>query len=60
MAEIESVPDIPIKVTMNEYIEISKYYSTEKSHIYINGILEKIINYLVENKKILKERLPQA
>lgn len=52
VAEMTSFHEIPIRVTLNEYIEISKYYSTEKSHVYINGILEKIVRYLVEQKQI--------
>ena len=43
MAELLFFPTIPPKVTMNEYIEISKDYSTPKSNIFINGILDKAI-----------------
>ena len=45
MATVELLyfPTIPTKVTMNEYIEISKDYSTPKSKIFINGILDKMI-----------------
>ena len=43
IAEILYFPTIPPKVTMNEYIEISKDYSTPKSNIFINGILDKMI-----------------
>ena len=43
MAELLYFPSIPPKVTMNEYIEISKDYSTPKSNIFINGILDKTI-----------------
>jgi N utilization substance protein B len=42
-AELLYFPTIPPKVTMNEYIEISKDYSTPKSNIFINGILDKMI-----------------
>lgn len=45
---------VPIKVTLNEYIEISKYYSTNKSNFFINGILDKIIHILKEENKITK------
>jgi N utilization substance protein B len=45
---------IPIKVTMNEYIEISKVYSTRKSSKFINGILDNIFNQLKKEKKINK------
>ena len=37
------VKSIPIKVTMNEYIEIAKDYSSPKSNIFINGVLDKIV-----------------
>jgi N utilization substance protein B len=45
---------IPTKVTMNEYIEISKYYSTEKSRNFINGILDKTLKDLKKDGKISK------
>lgn len=54
LAEIHSFPTIPINVTLNEYIEISKYYSTEKSSNFINGILDKIATDLRANGKLLK------
>ena len=57
MAEMTSMVNIPIKVTLNEYIEISKYYSTSKSHSYINGLLEKIVRQLVEEKRISESQL---
>ena len=44
LTEILEFPSIPVKVTFNEYIEISKYYSTEQSSMFINGILDKIIH----------------
>lgn len=58
-AEMMSFKEIPIRVTLNEYIEISKYYSTQKSNVYINGILEKIVRQLVEEKKINPSQLVQ-
>ena len=57
IAEMTAMVNIPIKVTLNEYIEISKYYSTDKSNIYINGILEKIVRQLVEDKRISEAQL---
>ncbi len=45
LTEVKEFPNIPVKVTMNEYIELAKYYSTEKSSIFINGVLDKIIGY---------------
>lgn len=43
LAEIMAFPEIPVKVTLNEYIEIAKYYSTSKSSTFINGILDKVV-----------------
>ena len=56
MAITEAVhfTSIPVKVTLNEYIEIAKYYSTEKSSLFINGILDKIFAELRADKKIVK------
>ena len=51
LAELLEFPNIPVKVTMNEYIELSKLYSTPKSKIFVNGILDKLIVDL--NKKDL-------
>lgn len=42
IAELMEFETIPVKVTLNEYVEISKYYSTENSSVFINGILDKI------------------
>jgi len=49
MAEFFMMPSIPARVTINEYIELAKYYSTEKSSMFINGILEKV--YLDQKSK---------
>ena len=43
ICELNSFPSIPVKVTINEYLEISKEYSTPKSSIFINGILDKLV-----------------
>lgn len=47
-------PSIPTKVTLNEYIELSKFYSTEKSRNFINGILDKTLKDLKRSEKINK------
>lgn len=47
--------NIPIRVTFNEYIELSKYYSTTRSNVFINGMLDKIFNHLKKNNKITKQ-----
>ncbi len=53
--EIKNFKDIPVKVSLNEYIEISKDYSTEKSSFFINGILDKIVKDLINKNSIIKE-----
>ena len=53
-AELQSFESIPTKVTINEYLEISKYYSTPKSNVFINGILDKSLKKLMQEKKVLK------
>lgn len=55
IAEVENEPSVPTKVTLNEYIEISKYYSTTKSGAFVNGILNSIINYLKKEGLLNKE-----
>ena len=54
LAEAKFFPTIPLKVTLNEYIELSKYYSTDKSHGFINGILDQLFMKLVESGDIKK------
>ena len=54
IAEAESFPSIPVRVTMNEYIDIAKCYSTLSSGGFINGILDRIISQLVDEGKIVK------
>ena len=54
IAEAESFPAIPVRVTMNEYIDIAKCYSTESSGGFINGLLDKIISQLTAEGKIVK------
>jgi transcription antitermination protein NusB len=54
ISEAINFPSIPAKVTLNEYIEISKFYSTDKSSYFINGILDKIFTLLRSDEKIKK------
>jgi len=54
ITEFINFPSIPTRVTINEYIEISKDYSTAKSSYFINGVLDKISKEFVANKKIVK------
>ena len=55
ITELKIFKEIPIKVSLNEYIEISKDYSTEKSSFFINGILDKIVKDLISNNSLIKE-----
>lgn len=54
MAELIYFPSIPVKVTMDEYIEIAKYYSTPGSSTFINGVLDKIAASLQQEGRIDK------
>jgi transcription antitermination protein NusB len=54
LTEILKFPNIPIKVSLNEYIELSKMYSTPKSKIFVNGVLDKLVEELVKDNKINK------
>jgi N utilization substance protein B len=54
LVEILESPSIPIKVTLNEYIELAKLYSTPKSKVFVNGILDKLIVDLKNQNRINK------
>ena len=54
IAEAENFPSIPVRVTMNEYIDIAKCYSTDSSGGFINGLLDRIIARLTDEGKIVK------
>jgi len=54
LAELLEFPNIPIKVTLNEYIELAKVYSTPRSNVFVNGILDKLIIELKESGRIVK------
>jgi transcription antitermination protein NusB len=54
ITELTEFNNIPINVSLNEYIEISKFYSTPKSNGFINGVLDKAIERLIQEKKINK------
>lgn len=54
ITELTQFPSIPIKVTLDEYIEISKYYSTNSSCTFINGVIDKAIETLTAEGKIAK------
>ncbi len=54
ISEFLYFPSIPVRATINEYLEISKEYSTPKSSIFINGILDKLVKEFEEAKKLKK------
>lgn len=55
LAEAVTFPSIPVKVTINEYVEISKFYGTPKSRSFVNGLLDKLVQQLVNDGQINKE-----
>lgn len=55
LCELLHFPTIPTKVTLNEFVEISKVYSTDKSKDFINGILDRLMKKLQKEEKIVKE-----
>ena len=54
ICEFLKFPSIPVKVTINEYLEIAKEYSTPKSSIFINGILDNLVKEFETNNKLKK------
>ncbi len=54
LAEILYLPNIPVKASLNEYIDISKEYSTPNSKVFVNGVLDKIIADLKQENRIVK------
>ena len=54
LAEAETFPEIPVKVTINEYVEISKYYSTPKSRSFVNGLLDRLIKESAAEGRVQK------
>ena len=54
IAEMLNFPNIPVNVTINEYVDLAKLYSTPKSGSYINGMLDAIARYLIDSGKMMK------
>ena len=54
LSEMLHFPEIPLKVTLDEYIEISKRYSTPESKNFINGVLDKLMTELKKEGRIKK------
>lgn len=59
IAEMLTFPNIPISVTINEYVDLAKLYSTSKSGGYINGMLDAIARHLVDTGRLLKPMQPR-
>lgn len=59
LAEMLTFPNIPISVTINEYVDLAKLYSTPKSGGYINGMLDAIARHLVDTGRLLKPMQPR-
>ncbi len=59
IAEMMTFPNIPISVTINEFVDLAKLYSTPKSGGYINGMLDAIARHLINSGKLLKPMPPR-
>ena len=55
LAEAVSFPTIPVKVTINEYVELAKHYGTPKSRAFVNGLLDRLVQNLVNEGSVAKE-----
>ena len=55
LAEVCAFPTIPVKVSINEYVEISKFYGTPKSRSFVNGLLDRLVQKLVNDGDVVKE-----
>lgn len=55
LTEVASFPTIPVKVSINEYVEISKFYGTQKSRSFVNGLLDRLVQTLVNEGQVVKE-----
>jgi N utilization substance protein B len=55
LAELLNFPSIPVSVTLNEYIDAAKFYSTPKSGTFINGVLDSIVEELKEKRLLMKQ-----
>jgi N utilization substance protein B len=54
LAEIRNFNEIALEISMNEYIEIAKEYSSDKSYVFVNGVLNKIVRDLKAANKLFK------
>jgi N utilization substance protein B len=53
-SEFVEFADIPIKVTLDEYIDLSRFYSTSSSCVFVNGVLDKLVDYFEQNNMLHK------
>jgi N utilization substance protein B len=54
ISELIEFPDIPVKVTLDEYIDLARFYSTSSSSLFVNGVLDKIVEYFEQNNMLNK------
>lgn len=54
IVELQEMETVPVKVTLNEYIELAKYFSTSKSRTFVNGVLDRLIREFKEDGRIKK------
>lgn len=54
LAEAAGFPEIPVKVSINEYVEISKFYGTIKSRSFVNGLLDRLIQTMIDDGRVVK------
>ena len=54
LAELLEIPEIPVNVSLNEYIDLAKVFSTEKSSVFINGTLDKLVQQLRGENRLFK------
>ena len=55
ISEFIEFPNIPVKVTLDEYIDLARFYSTPSSCTFVNGVLDKIVDYFNRNKMLNKQ-----
>jgi N utilization substance protein B len=55
LAEVVTFPTIPVKVTINEYVELSKFFGTPKSRSFVNGLLDRLVQNLVNEGLVKKD-----
>ncbi len=58
LAEILSFPNIPVSVSLNEYVDIAKVYSTAKSGSFVNGTLDGIVKELKKRREVVEKLIP--